>query len=165
MIWLGKGAMCLTGTAHQSILSIKLQAEGRTQVDPNISCHFLCPTLTPVSGAQHYSSAEGQTPSWCHAFAIRVSLFEARHPWCLMVTCSCIALFDALNVLWNMSTTKQPDMKRPTSHRLCAALGWRHFRDFMHMFSARGTVSLVSNKVLHKEKVEKVSYYWVSFTV
>lgn len=107
MIWLGKGAMCLTGTAHQSILSIKLQAEGRTQAYPNISCHFLCPTLTPVSGAQHYSSAEGQTPSWCHAFAIRVSLFEARHPWCLMVTCSCIALFDALNVLWNMSTTKK----------------------------------------------------------
>lgn len=88
-----------------------------------------------------------------------------------MVTCSCIALFDALNILWNMSTTKksyfflvvkQPEIKRLTSHGLCAALGWRHFRDFMRMFSARGTVSLVSlvsNKVLHKEKVKKVSYY------
>lgn len=54
---------------------------------------------------------------------------------------------------------KQPDIKRLTSHGLCAALGWRHFRDFMRMFSARGTVSLVSNKVLHKEKVKKVSYY------
>lgn len=161
MIWLGKGAMCLTGTAHQSILSIKLQAEGRTQADPNISCHFLCPTLTPVSGAQHYSSAEGQTPSWCHAFAISFPFWSEASlmfngdlqlhcfVWC--VKCPMEYVNYKKNSYFFL-VVKQPDMKRPTSHRLCAALGWRHFRDFMHMFSARGAVSLVSlvsNKVLH----------------
>lgn len=60
IIRLGKGAMCLTGAAHQSIPPIKLQAEGRTPANRNSSCRFRCLLLTPVSGAQHCSTAQDQ---------------------------------------------------------------------------------------------------------
>lgn len=154
------------------------QTSGRGQ-NPNRSQHQLSFTLPHADPCQQSAALQLSEGARLQADVMPLQsefpLFEARHPWCLMWTCSfvwCVKYpVEYVNykkkILFFL-LVKQPDIKRLTFNILCAALGWRHFRGFMHMFSVRGAVSLaslVSNKVLNKEKVKKVSYCWVSFTV